>query len=179
MADQVPHETFKAAAQLVVNGKTRKFSRLEFILAHMGGSTLALATRVAGLARYMGAPLSEDEILTEFRRYWWDSALSGASVTSPCGAEAWGWGVGDRILWGSDFPGEPKRPLETPSPTAQAADNVIAVALDTVRWFDSHFEKTCQANVLQLENVRRNNSLRLFKSRGIGLFTGQASQVPS
>ena len=77
----------------------------------MGGSTLALALRVAGLARYMGATLSEDEILIEFRRFWWDTALSGvgggpltATASSSCGAETWSFG--DRILWGSDFPGE-------------------------------------------------------------------------
>ena len=96
--EQVPHETFKAAAHLVVSGKTRRFSRLDLILAHMGGSTLALGPRVAGLGRYMGTSLSEDEILNEFRRYWWDTALSGISATEE-------WGVGDRILWGSDFPG--------------------------------------------------------------------------
>ena len=80
----------------------------------MGGSTLALAPRVAGLARYMGATLSEDEILIEFRRFWWDTALSGgggglltaatATTASSCGTETWSFG--DRILWGSDFPGE-------------------------------------------------------------------------
>jgi len=70
---------------------------------------------VAGLARYMGATLSEDEILIEFRRFWWDTALSDggggppralltASTASSCDAEAWSFG--DRILWGSDFPGE-------------------------------------------------------------------------
>ena len=101
----MPHETFKAAAQLVVSGKTRRFSRLAFVLAHMGGSTLALLTRVAGLARYMGASLSEDEIITEFRRYWWDAALSGGAVAA-CSGELWGFG--DRILWGSDFPGRAK-----------------------------------------------------------------------
>ncbi|KAI0278890.1 hypothetical protein BGY98DRAFT_972017 [Russula aff. rugulosa BPL654] len=111
---EVPHETFKAAAQLVVSGKTRRFSSLDIILAHMGGSTLALAPRVAGLARYMGATLSEDEILIEFRRFWWDTALSGggsgpltaaiATTASSCGTETWSFG--DRILWGSDFPGE-------------------------------------------------------------------------
>jgi 6-methylsalicylate decarboxylase len=98
----VPHETFKAAAQLVVSGKTRRFSRLAFVLAHMGGSALALASRVAGLARYMGAPLSEDEILAEFRRYWWDAALSGGSVAAGDGEP---WNFGGHILWGSDFPG--------------------------------------------------------------------------
>lgn len=109
--NKVPHETFKAAAQLVVSGKTQRFSRLDIILAHMGGSTLALAPRVAGLARYMGATLSEDEILIEFRRFWLDTALSGdgdggtlTATASSCGAETRSFR--DRILWGSDFPGE-------------------------------------------------------------------------
>ncbi|KAI9452088.1 amidohydrolase 2 [Russula earlei] len=146
---EVPHETFKAAAQLVVSGKTRRFDRLAFVLAHMGGSTLALAPRVAGLARYMGAPLSEDEILMEFRRYWWDTALSGSS-SAACSAE--GWGIGDHILWGSDFP---------------------AVSLDTIRWFDSNLEKGYQTNPSQLENIRRKNILGLFESRGVSLFTGR------
>lgn len=76
----------------------------------MGGTTLALATRVAGLARYMGATLSEEEIVIEFQRFWWDAALSGGgdgpltTRASSCGAETWNFG--DRILWGSDFPGE-------------------------------------------------------------------------
>lgn len=150
---EVPHQTFKAAAQLVVSGKTRRFSRLEIILAHMGGSTLALAPRVAGLARYMGATLSEDEILIEFRRFWWDTALSGgpgpltATGSSPCGAETWSFG--DRILWGSDFP---------------------AVSLDTIRWFDSHLGKVYQNDASQLENVCRKNILALFESRGIRVF---------
>jgi len=97
----VPHETFKAAAHLVVSGKTRRFSRLEFVLAHMGGSTIALVPRVAGLSPYMGAPLSEDEILSEFRRYWWDAALSGGCAARVVES----WGLGDRVFWGSDFPG--------------------------------------------------------------------------
>ncbi len=67
----------------------------------MGGSTLALMPRVAALSRYMGAPLSEDEILSEFRRYWWDAALNGG-----CAAQlVESWGLGDRVFWGSDFPG--------------------------------------------------------------------------
>ena len=97
----MPHETFKAAAHLVVSGKTRRFSRLAFILAHMGGSTLPLVPRIAGLSPYMGAPLSEEEILSEFRRYWWDAALSGGCTTQMVDS----WGLGDRIFWGSDFPG--------------------------------------------------------------------------
>jgi 6-methylsalicylate decarboxylase len=67
----------------------------------MGGSTPSLVPRVAGLSQYMGAPLSEEEILSEFRRYWWDVALSGGCATQIVKS----WGLGDHILWGSDFPG--------------------------------------------------------------------------
>jgi hypothetical protein len=130
----------------------------------MGGSTLALTPRVAGLARYMGAPLSEDEILIEFRRFWWDTALSGGG-----GAEPWG-ARDDRILWGSDFPGEQKMILRHRPPVAWLADNVVAVSLDTIRWFDSHLGKVYQNNASQLENVRRKNVLALFESCGIRVF---------
>ncbi|KAH9062685.1 amidohydrolase 2 [Lactarius vividus] len=140
----VPHETFKAAAHLVVSGKTRRFSRIEFILAHMGGSTLALIPRIAGLSSYMDAPLSEDEIISEFRRYWWDTALSGGCEARVVES----WGLGDHVLWGSDFP---------------------AVSLDTIRWFDGDLGKAYQADPSKLENVRRRNVLRLFESRGIRL----------
>ena len=132
----------------------------------MGGSTLALARRVAGLARYMGASLSEDEILIEFRRYWWDAALSGSSVTTYDAKE---WGFGDRILWGSDFPGEQKEPETKP-----AADKGIAVSMDTVRWFDTQLEKSYETNAPQLENICRKNSLALFQAHGIRLFASEA-----
>lgn len=156
-----------------MSAKTRRFSRLKIVLAHMGGSTLALAPRVAGLARYMGAPLSEDDILREFRRFWWDTALSGGgpqvSLTAG-GAEAWG--VGDRILWGSDFPGELKEGRATPKPVRGLGGltKVVAVSLDTIRWFDSHLWEAYQNNALQLENVRRKNILALFESCGISVF---------
>jgi hypothetical protein len=134
----------------------------------MGGSTPALAARVAGLARYMGASLSEDEMMIEFRRYWWDSALSGSYVTT-CGAE--GWGVGDRVLWGSDFPGEQKDPAAT---QARVADKVVAVSMDTIRWFDGQLEKVYQTNAPQLENIRRKNILALFQARNIKLLASVA-----
>jgi len=44
---EVPHETFKAAASLVVSGRKRKYPDINFVLAHLGGSTPFLAPRVA------------------------------------------------------------------------------------------------------------------------------------
>ncbi|KAI0307149.1 hypothetical protein B0F90DRAFT_1909778 [Multifurca ochricompacta] len=124
---EVPHETFKAAAQLVVSGKTRRFLRLDLVLAHMGGSTLALAPRVAGLARYMGASLSEDEILSEFRRYWWDVALSGSSASR--GKQA------ITIKF---------RSLRSLTKILQSI-SFVAVSLNTIRWFDGDLEKAIKS----------------------------------
>jgi predicted TIM-barrel fold metal-dependent hydrolase len=98
---QAPHETFRAAAHLVVSGTMTRHPRVALLLAHMGGSALALAPRIAALAAYMGAPLSAPQILAEFRRCWWDSALAGGVPA----AAARAFGVEGRVVWGSDFPG--------------------------------------------------------------------------
>jgi hypothetical protein len=49
---------------------------------------------------------------------------------------------------------------------------VVAVSLDTIRWFDSHLGKVYQNDAPQLEKVRRKNILALFESRGIRVFGG-------
>ncbi|KAF7352725.1 hypothetical protein MVEN_01238700 [Mycena venus] len=54
---EVPNETFKAAAHLVVTGRKRKYPNTRIILAHLGGSTPFLAARVAVLSRQMGCSL--------------------------------------------------------------------------------------------------------------------------
>jgi len=50
---KVANEIFKAAAQLIVSGKKRKYPNVKIILAHMGGSTPFLAARVV-LAKHIG-----------------------------------------------------------------------------------------------------------------------------
>ncbi|RPD67200.1 hypothetical protein L226DRAFT_586193, partial [Lentinus tigrinus ALCF2SS1-7] len=99
---EVPNETFKAAAHLVVTGKKRRFPNIKIILAHLGGSTPFLAARVAALSRHMGCLLTHEEILEDFKSFYFDTALSSEETTltamknfvSP-----------DRILFGTDFPG--------------------------------------------------------------------------
>ncbi|KAI0310803.1 hypothetical protein OF83DRAFT_1069948 [Amylostereum chailletii] len=98
---EVPNETAKAIAHLVVSGKTKRYGSLSFLLAHLGGTTTSIAPRVAALARYMGATLSEAQILDEFRKCWWDSALcTGAAIGGAYEVVS-----KERVVWGSDFPG--------------------------------------------------------------------------
>lgn len=103
MFSQVPNETFKAAAHLVVTGRKRQYPNVKIILAHLGGSTPFLAPRVAILSRHMGCQLSIDEILEDFSTFYYDTALSS-------------WGPNllalqsfvpkNQILFGTDFPGK-------------------------------------------------------------------------
>ena len=99
---EVPHETFKAAASLVVSGRKRKYPNINFVLAHLGGSTPSLAPRVAVLSNYMGSGLTPDDILRDFKTFYYETALSSHESTltamrafvSP-----------DRLVFGTDFPG--------------------------------------------------------------------------
>ncbi|KAI0034071.1 hypothetical protein K488DRAFT_77449 [Vararia minispora EC-137] len=138
---EAPHETFKAIAHLIVSGTTTRHRRVTLILAHMGGSTLALAHRVAALSAYMGAPLTEEGILDEFRRCWWDCALSGTTEAAQA------FGVGKQVVWGSDFP---------------------AVPLDAIRWFDVQLEDGFPKGERErLEGISYANILDLFSSHDI------------
>ncbi|KAF9652183.1 hypothetical protein BDM02DRAFT_3089607, partial [Thelephora ganbajun] len=98
---EVPHETFKAAASLVVSGRKRKYPNVNFVLAHLGGSTPFLAPRVAVLSNYMGSGLTPEDILDDFKTFYYDTALSShestltamQSLVSP-----------ERLVFGTDFP---------------------------------------------------------------------------
>ena len=99
---EVPHETFKAAASLVVSGRKRKYPDINFVLAHLGGSTPFLAPRVAILSNYMGSELTPEDILDDFKTFYYDTALSSHQST----LTAMKCFVGpDRLLFGTDFPG--------------------------------------------------------------------------
>ena len=99
---QVPNETFKAAAHLVVAGKKRRWPDVKIILAHLGGSTPFLAPRIAVLSKYIGCPLSHDEIMEDFKTFYFDLSLSSHETTLTA-MRAF---VDDsRLLFGTDFPG--------------------------------------------------------------------------
>jgi predicted TIM-barrel fold metal-dependent hydrolase len=100
---QVPNETFKAAAHLVVTGNRHRYPDVKIILAHLGGSTPFLAPRVAVLSNYMGCTLSPDEILDAFKTFYYETALSASDDNLKA---IDGFVKKDHILFGTDFPGE-------------------------------------------------------------------------
>ncbi|KAI0353627.1 amidohydrolase 2 [Trametes cingulata] len=98
---EVPHETFKAAAHLVVTGKKRKWPNVKIILSHLGGSTSSLVPRVAVLSNYVGCALSPQEILDGFKTFYYDTALSSHETTLTA---VKAFIPSTRLLFGTDFP---------------------------------------------------------------------------
>jgi 6-methylsalicylate decarboxylase len=100
---EVPNETFKAAADLVVTGTRRRYRRVKIILAHLGGTMLGLIPRVAALSTYMGCPLPAEEVIRDLCSFYLDSALSAHESTLGLAEGLVGKA---QMLFGTDYPGE-------------------------------------------------------------------------
>ncbi|KAJ7665544.1 hypothetical protein B0H17DRAFT_1336537 [Mycena rosella] len=135
---EVPNETFKAAAHLVVTGRKRKYADARIILAHLGGSTPFLAARVAVLSGHMGCPLSPDDIMDDFKSFYYDTALS-AHASTLTAMEAFV--TPERILFGTDFP---------------------AASGEMVGWYTKNLEQFHSEDDEKLHNVMAANALNLF-----------------
>ena len=104
----VPHETFKAAASLVLSGVMKRFTGCRIVLAHCGGSTPFLAARVAMLSAYMATHYPEKysrinyiNVLEDFKKFYYECALSGyeTNLTAMDSFVS-----SDKILFGTDLP---------------------------------------------------------------------------
>jgi len=135
---EVPNETYKAASHLVVTGKKRKFSDISFILSHFGGSTPFLAPRVAALSPHMGCSLTREEIIADFKTFYYDTALSAHDHTL-IAMKAF---VGpERIVYGTDFP---------------------AVSRDIAGWYTKHADEFY--GLEEKKSVMRTNLLHILSN---------------
>ncbi|KAF5363283.1 hypothetical protein D9756_000448 [Leucocoprinus leucothites] len=151
---EVPSETFKAASHLVVTGCKRRFPKVKIILAHLGGSTPFLASRVAILSRYMGCKLTTDEMLHDFRTFYYDTALS---AWEPSMAAMESFVPHTQIVFGTDFP---------------------AVSTQMSQWFTRHLVNhfgVGRENNVKLEDITHNNALKIFPRLGARIFAAQKS----
>ncbi|KAF8913968.1 hypothetical protein CPB84DRAFT_1811427 [Gymnopilus junonius] len=137
---EVPNETFKAAAHLVVTGHRRKFPKIKIILAHLGGTVPMLVPRVAVLSNHMGCNLTPEEIIEDFKSFYYETALSAYEpnlaaierLVNP-----------DHILFGTDFP---------------------AVGKDMVEWFTNNVKKYYEGDSDRLCRIMSDNATKLFCS---------------
>jgi len=135
---EVPNETFKAAAHLVVTGRKRKYPDVNIILAHLGGSTPFLAPRIAILSGYMGCSLSPEEILEDFQSFYYDTALS-AHHTTLTAME--GFVKPDHLLFGTDFP---------------------AVTTEMAQWYTKNVLDFYANDQEKLDGIMFANAMKLF-----------------
>ncbi|MEJ2865396.1 amidohydrolase family protein [Actinomycetospora flava] len=96
-------DTTRAAYMLVRNGVVARHPDLRMILSHAGGFVPYAAHRMAlGIAGDIGR--SPRDTLTDFRRFYYDTALSGSPSALP---SLLAFAQPDHILYGSDWPFAP------------------------------------------------------------------------
>ncbi|KAF8165275.1 hypothetical protein B0H34DRAFT_231376 [Crassisporium funariophilum] len=153
----VPNETFKAAAHLVVSGHRRLFPDVKIILAHFGGSTPFLAPRIAVLSNYMGCILTPEEILEDFRTFYYETALSAHETTLAAMDK---FVRSDHILFGTDFPGEC---CCSDLQSNKHSDSIlVAVSKEMATWFTNNLENHYSNEEEKLLGIMSKNFLRMF-----------------
>ena len=136
---ETPNETYKGAADLVTSGRKRQYPNVKIILSHSGGSTPVLAARVAALAAFhLDCELSPDEILADFRTFYYETALSGFE-TNLVALE--NFVEPEHILFGTDFP---------------------AANPQTVSWFTHNVDAYFEARPEMLAQVMHDNAYSLL-----------------
>lgn len=106
-----PHETTRAAVDLIMQNRVRQFPQCRFILSHAGGTLPYLATRAAHMLPDYGLSTKPAaEFLADARTLYYDLALSGNEFTLALLLNFVG---PDRILFGTDFPYAPLKTVRT------------------------------------------------------------------
>lgn len=108
-----PQQTTRAAVDLVLSGVRSRTPSVDLILSHAGGTLPFLSQRVSGslVIPEIGSKshVTAIEAVAQFRRYYYDTALSGSSaqlsglleVTDP-----------SHVLFGTDYPYAPAASIE-------------------------------------------------------------------
>jgi 6-methylsalicylate decarboxylase len=106
-----PHETGRAAIDMVLSDTLSLAPDCKIILAHAGGTLPYLIDRVAGMLPHtpFSVGKSREEILQQAKKFYFDTALSSdKGVLDLLGSFA---GEG-KILFGSDIPSAPREGVE-------------------------------------------------------------------
>jgi 6-methylsalicylate decarboxylase len=157
---QVPNETFKAAAHLVVTGHRRNFPDIKIILAHLGGSTPFLASRVAALSNYMGCSLSPAEILEDFQtKFYYETALSACEANL---AAMQKFVPEDHIFFGTDFPGMNSISIFQPK-IDHNVTILTAVNKEVVSWYTKNIQAYYSRDIKKLQGVMSSNMVKMCR----------------
>lgn len=116
-----PHETTRAAVDLITSGTVRSHPNVKIILSHAGGTLPYLALRPAAMLPYVpsaaaagGGGLSAtavtDSFIEDARSFYFDTALSASALTLDL---LKGFAKPGHVLFGSDYPYAPTPAIRT------------------------------------------------------------------
>ena len=130
-------DTSRAAYNLVRNGVIQRFPRIRFILSHAGGFVPYAAYRMAlAIAGETGRGMND--LLEDFRSFYFDIALSGSPAALPSLLQ---FAKPDRVLFGTDWPFAPST---------------------AVSYFTAQFDKWDGLGADERVAIDRTNAQRLF-----------------
>lgn len=98
-----PFDTTRTALHLVANGVLRRHPNLRIILSHAGGFLPYAAYRFLGAAGF-NPGITEDTVLEDLRRFYFDTALSSSLSALP---SLLAFADPTHLTFGSDFPFAP------------------------------------------------------------------------
>ena len=131
-------DTSRAAFNLVRNDVIRRYPRIRFILSHAGGFVPYAAHRMAlAIAGETGRGLND--ILEDFRSFYFDIALSGSPAALPSLLQ---FAKRDHVLFGSDWPFAPSA---------------------AVSYFTAQFDKWDGLGADERTAIDRTNAQKLFE----------------
>jgi predicted TIM-barrel fold metal-dependent hydrolase len=119
-------DTTRAAYQLVQNGAMQRHPNLRIILSHAGGFVPYASHRLAmGVTAVTGRP--PFEVLEDFRRFYFDTALSGTPAALP---SLLAFAAPGHVLFGSDWPFAPDVAVSYFTSQLDAYDGLDHAAVD-------------------------------------------------
>ena len=104
-----PHETTRAAVDLIIPDRLRPYQKVKVILSHAGGTLPYLAKRTAVLSEAGLTTKTTEEIISDVGRFYFDLALSSSKQGIQMLLE---YIRPDHILYGSDYPYAPRKTIE-------------------------------------------------------------------
>ena len=100
-----PHETGRTAMDLITHRRLQQFPDTKIILSHAGGTLPLLARRSTLIATpEFGAAMTTEEILSQAKSLYFDTALSGGPEILPLILR---FAKKGHVLFGSDYPHAP------------------------------------------------------------------------
>lgn len=106
-----PHETGRAAMDLIIGNTLRSSPRCKIILSHAGGTLPYLIYRVAGMLPHTPMTIGKttEEILEEARGFYFDTAISSSPPTLDA---LFTFAKPGHVLFGTDFPNAPTEGID-------------------------------------------------------------------